>query len=196
MKTKLSRQIGTVYFYSMDMYFIALLAPEEVNRQVLKWKLWIKERYQCEVALRSPAHITLIPPCWLSPELENNLEDSLARFSAGQQSFGIELNNFSCFKPRVIFVEVMPSSQLATLQHELTGYLSATGDYPVKPETRPFHPHVTIATRDLYKKPFYEAWEYFKEKKYAANWMAGGISLLKHNKKNWDVIYTSRFKED
>ena len=49
----------------MNMYFIALVASDEINQQVLKWKLMMKEKYKCEVALKSPAHITLIPPVWM-----------------------------------------------------------------------------------------------------------------------------------
>ena len=66
-------------------------------------------------------------------------------------------------------------------------------DYKIKIETRPFHPHITIATRDLHKKDFNEALTFFERKKFKAEWEAGGLSLLRHNSKNWDIIYTSRF---
>jgi hypothetical protein len=54
---------------------------------------------------------------------------------------------------------------------------------------------MSLATRDLYKKAFYEAWEIFSVKKYEASWEVNGISLLRHNKKNWDVIFTSQFED-
>jgi hypothetical protein len=41
----------------MNMYFIASVCPEEIDKQVMKWKLWMKEKYGCEAALRSPAHV-------------------------------------------------------------------------------------------------------------------------------------------
>ena len=69
----------------MNMYFIALVAPEDINKQVLKWKHWMKERYRCEVALRSPAHITLVPPFWMKPDLENKLARSITDFSLHQK---------------------------------------------------------------------------------------------------------------
>jgi len=40
----------------------------------------------------------------------------------------------------------------------------------------------------------YEAWENFKHKTYEATWRVNAISLLAHNKKNWDVIATSQFR--
>jgi len=176
------------------MYFIALLCPEDINRQVLKWKLWMNENHGCEVALRSPAHITLVPPFWMKPELEDQLSNSLSQFSMNQYSFLLQLCNFSHFKPRVIFVDVVPNTQLTGLQNNLFEYLLAKDKYPLEKEERSFHPHVTIATRDLYKKSFYEAWDRFKEIKYQAEWRVNNLSLLRHNKKNWDVIATSQFK--
>jgi 2'-5' RNA ligase len=195
MKNKRSRsQAGTVYFYGMNMYFIALVCPEEINKPVLKWKLWMKEMYGCEAALRSPAHITIVPPFWMNPGLEDDLLLSLSKFSAGQTSFSIQLNNFSNFKPRVIFIDVISNKPLADLEDGLFRSLLSENKYPLEKDDRPFHPHVTIATRDLHKKSFYEAWDHFKEKKYEAEWTAAGLSLLRHNKKNWDVIATSQFK--
>jgi 2'-5' RNA ligase len=176
------------------MYFIALVCPEHINKQVLKWKVWMKERFGCEAALRSPAHITLVPPCWMNPGLEANLLNSLAAFARTQQRPIIQLSHFSHFKPRVIFVNIVQNTALENLQTGLFRYLLADNIYPFNKDDRPFHPHITIATRDLHKKTFNEAWEHFKEKKYEAEWTAEGISLLRHNKKNWDVIATSQFQ--
>ena len=178
----------------MNMYFIALLCPEEINSRVLKWKLWMHEKFGCEVALRSPAHITLAAPCWMDPELENDLVRSIATFSGSQPGFPVQLSGFSNFKPKVIFIDVVRTKPLDDLYKGLHAFLATENKYPFKQEDRPFHPHVTIATRDLHKKSFYEAWDVLKGKKYEAEWIVAGISLLRHNKKNWDVVATSQFK--
>src|ERR1043165_9812468 len=178
----------------MNMYFMALVAPADINQQVLKWKMRMKENFKCEVALRSPAHITLIPPFWMKPELEKELVDTTNNFCANENSFNIQLNNFSYFKPKTIFIDVVKNDDVEMLMQHLEAYLISSGLFPLKKEERPFHPHVTIATRDLYKKAFFEAWDYFKGKNYQAEWLAEGISLLRHNKKNWDVIHTSQFR--
>ena len=36
----------------------------------------------------------------------------------------------------------------------------------------------------------------FLEKEIRSTMSVNGISLLRHNKKNWDVIFTSQFVED
>jgi len=177
------------------MYFVALVAPEEIDRQILKWKNFFKENYGCTVALKSPAHITLIPPFWMNEGLEKDLIKSIDEFSTAKNKFEITLKDFAAFKPRVIYVDVLKNELLNGLHKSLSDFIYKQNKFPIKKEDRSFHPHVTLATRDLYKKAFYEAWEIFSVRKYEALWLVKGISLLRHNKKNWDVIFTSQFED-
>ena len=186
---------GTVYFCIMEMYFIALVAPGAINTRILEWKHLMQERFKCSAALRSPAHITLIPPFWMNPLMEKELTETLDFFSANQKSFSLRLKNFSCFKPRVIFAVPEKNMKLEDLQKNTEDYLLSLHKFPVKAQNRAFFPHVTIATRDLHKKTFQEAWIIFENKKYEAEWDVKNISLLKHNKKNWDVVHTSQLNE-
>src|SRR6188768_2395124 len=179
----------------MNMYFIALVAPEEIDQQVLKWKNLFKERYECTVALKSPAHITLLPPFWMNEDLEDDLVNSIKDFSSTKKRFEIALKDFAAFKPKVIFVDVVKNEVLNDLYRSFANYIFSENKFPIKKADRPFHPHVTLATRDLYKKAFQEAWEIFSKMKYEALWMVSGISLLRHNKKNWDVIFTSQYED-
>ncbi len=155
----------------------------------------MKEQFDCSVALRSPAHITLIPPFWMNEVLENKLQYAISNFSLQQISFEITLKNFASFKLKVIYVDVLLNQSLQTLHFKLQEFLANDNLFPIKPEDRPFRPHVTIATRDLHKKAFYQAWEIFKKKKYETTWLANNISLLRHNQKKWDVIFTSQFSD-
>ena len=177
-----------------NMYFIALVASKEINEDVLKWKHWMKEQFGCVVALRSPAHITLIPPFWMEDALENKLQNEMNIFSQQQIPFEIHLKHFAAFKPRVIYVEVAPNKILDLLREDLCQFLINTKLFSFKTDESPWHPHITIAARDLHKKAFHEAWQIFKEKNYEASWITPGISLLRHNQKNWDVISTSQFR--
>ena len=177
-----------------NMYFLALVTPREINEDILKWKQFMKERFDCVVALRSPAHITLIPPFWMDAHLEQDLETTLHIFSQQQIPFEIKLKDFESFAPRVIYVDVVPNEPLSDLQSQLQEHLIGSGLFAIRKDARPYHPHVTIATRDLHKKPFQEAWNIFKEKKYDASWVTNGISLLRNDQKKWEVIFTSQFK--
>jgi 2'-5' RNA ligase len=145
----------------MPMFFIAILAPTEINVKVTEWKHYMQERYGCKVALRSPAHITLIPPFTMDEVQETNICSSLTYLAKKESPFDLILKNFAAFPPRVIYVHVQSTSHLTQLKSSLENYLTGQ-QFPIKKEERPFHPHVTIATRDLTKTSFKEAWQYFK----------------------------------
>jgi len=178
----------------MYMYFIAIVLPQDLNEKVLQYKNLMFEKYNCRVGLKSPAHITLIPPFWMEEEKQERLIADINSLSNRVKPFLISTNNFSAFKPKTIFVSTAPNEQLNHVKMATDEFFRNNFFYNIKIETRPFHPHITIATRDLYKKSFHEIWPWFAEKKFEEEWTAGGISVLKHNKKNWDVIYTSQFK--
>jgi len=176
------------------LYFLAIVAPPAVEKVVKGWKNWMLENFGCQVALRSPGHITLVPPFKMDEELEEQLREQTKQFAAGRESFALHLRNFSCFKPRTIFVDLVRNENLERLKSDLDNWLLSQNKFPIKKEDRPFHPHLTIANRDLAKKDFYPAWEFFKNKEWSADWPVNSISILRHNKKNWDVVFTSQFE--
>jgi len=184
-----------IFLKEMDakMYFLAILTPSQVNSKVLEWKYYMREHFGCVVALRSPAHITMIPPFWMDQELENNLIEDVKSFSAEKDPIKIELEDFDAFRPKVIFLHVKPNQLLATLRAELENFLLSKGTYPLKPETRPFHPHVTIANRDLMRKDFPEAFRHFEKIAYKQTYMATEIALLKHMGGEWKTVQQFQF---
>lgn len=114
---------------------------------------------------------------------------------AGQlHPFPIRTKNFSAFKPRTLFIDVELSKELVHAKSIVDKFFKQNEFYSIKVDTRPFHPHITIATRDLFKKTFYEAWPLFEKEKFEEQWTAFGLSILRHNKKNWDVLQTSQFQ--
>lgn len=176
------------------MYFVAVVAPAEINTQVLQWKHYMRDHYGCTVALKSPAHITLIPPFWMNEQLENELIADVDSFAMQQHSFDITLKNFDAFKPKVIFVGIEENASLQKLKLSLEEYLLSLNKYPIKKESRPFHPHLTIANRDLRKKDFHPAFEYFSKIDYAESFPADGIGILKHDGMVWQIYHRSKMK--
>ena len=88
------------------MYFIALVLPEELNQKVLQWKNLMHDRYNCKVGLKSPAHITLVPPFWMDEGKETSLLADIDSIATTISSFIIKTKNFSAFQPRTIFIDV------------------------------------------------------------------------------------------
>ncbi|MGB8195003.1 MAG: RNA 2',3'-cyclic phosphodiesterase [Chitinophagaceae bacterium] len=167
------------------MYFIAIAAPAEINEQVLQWKYYMRDHFACTVALRSPAHITLIPPFWMDEELESELAQGVGKFAKRSYPFDIRLKNFDAFKPRVIFVHVEENKMLEELKDSLENFLVSKNKYPIKKESRPFHAHLTIANRDLRKKDFAPAFEHFSKIEFEHSFPALAITLFRHNGSEW-----------
>lgn len=178
----------------MDMYYMAIVLPEELNKEVLSYKQYMLDKYNCKVGLKSPAHLTIIPPYWMQREKEQNLLYQLDEVCQREQSFTITTKNFSAFKPRTIFIDVDVDEKLKRLKNTIDNFFLQHKDYGAKVDKRPFHPHITIATRDLYKKSFAEAWTYFESKAFATSFIATALSTLRHNGRSWDVLHQSVFK--
>ncbi|MBC6492971.1 2'-5' RNA ligase family protein [Flavihumibacter stibioxidans] len=177
----------------MGYYFIGLVAPAAIDQQFREWKKWMLDGFGCKVAMKSPAHITLIPPFQMKESEEGGMRTFMDRFAETQFPFDIRLDGFGSFDKRVIFVKVDQNQFLGRLydrfQHD---FLLA---YPgqVKPDKRPFHPHMTIATRDIPRQSFGEAMEHFTPISFSAVIPASELSLLYLRPGRWDVVHRAVF---
>lgn len=169
-------------------YFIALIIPEPYFGEIEGMKQNLFEQFQLKGALRSPAHITLHRPFEWKEEKENKLLEKLMEFKF-EQSFKIELNNFSFFEPRVIFVDVLYNISLNNLHQQLTHFAKRELKlYNEAEDMRGFHPHVTIAFRDLKKPLFYQIKNSFLDKKFEGEFITPKLTLLKLNQK-WEPYF-------
>lgn len=163
-------------------YFIAIIPPEPIAGEIYKIKEHVRDQYQSKGSLNSPTHITLHMPFeW---EKEEKLVSILKEIEF--EPFEIELSDFGCFEPRVIFVNVVENRSLNSLQKKVTSTVrQKLNILNSQYKDLPFHPHVTVAFRDLKKPMFETAWNEFKSRKYSATFKCGRISLLKHDGKFW-----------
>lgn len=168
-------------------YFIAIVIPEPFQTEVMAFKNLIKEEYGSKAALRSPAHITLHMPFEWKEEKESVLINTLQQFCFQKELF-IELKGFSCFEPRVIFIDVVKNELLVNLQNDLVTYVKRNLKlFNQADDMRGFHPHVTIAFRDLKKENFHKAFSYFRTQNYEALFGINSFYLLKQTGKEWNA---------
>ncbi len=168
------------------LFFIAILPGEEIQREVTGFKQECARRFKASHSLKSPPHLTLIPPFpWPQSKL-GELGKALKDFTLNKTQFDIELKNFSSFPPRVIFVDVVENQPLKDLQLALFHHLKKTIGLEDERGNR-FHPHMTIAHRDLKSRVYPDAWAYFSKMEYQRTFQADGISLLEHLKGRWEV---------
>lgn len=177
-----------------NLYFVAVLPPEDIQEEVKEIKLIFKNQYGAEHALNAPAHLTLIPPFQWPEEKETYLTDSLDQFSKNESAFEVELNNMGAFKPRVIFIDVVKNQSLQGLYDRLRSYLDDRWNImELTRGSKSFNPHMTVAFRDLSRDYFFKAWDEFKNKHFHARFLVDKMVVLIHRQKQWEVRHQSFF---
>ena len=178
---------------SHSMFYIAVLCGSEIDKKIQAHKVWMRERFGCTVALKSAAHITLIPPFWLANEQEQLLIETLHSFATSVQPFMIHLKNFAHFSNKVIFAAVEENHLLGSLRKATEDHFMVPFHNSIKPDNRPFHPHVTIANRDIKPGDFNKAWAHFEKLHFDETFEASKISLLKLSPGKWNVTAEQTF---
>lgn len=179
---------------SKQLYFIAVVPPADLRSEVKVLKEEMQQRFGAGHALKSPAHITLQMPFRWEEVKESALIDLLQHFASSQKPFSLRLMGFDAFAPRVIFLRVMEHKPFLPLKADLQDTLLKSGMISSKSQYHPFHPHMTIATRDLSSESFELAWPEYSDRKFEAGFRVNSLCLLKHNGRDWDILREFAFK--
>ena len=180
-----------------NLFFIALLTPEAVAQKIIALQKTVSEKYHSNHSLKSPPHVTLMPPFKYDGIFEKDINNPLMEFFLRSSPFTIQLEDFSCFeKNRVIFINVIKTENVNRLFSGLTEFVK--NNLPtVLPHQHPtFTPHITIASRDLRKEMFRNAWNEFKEKTFQETWAVKSAFLLQHTGKEWIPVLEFKFSEN
>jgi 2'-5' RNA ligase len=168
-------------------YFIAIVLKDELLAKAEHLKNELFNKYGLKGSLRSPAHITLHRPFQWKEEKENEIINALEQFERFNQ-FELQLNNFGCFEPRVIYIDVKRNDNLSAFQKKLARHAASKLKLLNEiDDLRGFHPHITIAFRDLKKPLFYSLWEDFKHRTFTGTMRVNSFSLLRLEDK-WEEI--------
>ncbi|MEM6754384.1 MAG: 2'-5' RNA ligase family protein [Cyanobacteria bacterium P01_C01_bin.38] len=178
------------------LYFIALLPPQDIQDYATEIKQYFADNYDSKHAFKSPPHITLQPPFeWDSGKL-TDLEECLQKFVRGRNSIPITLDGYNAFAPRVIYIDVVKTSELMNLQADLMVYLESNlGIVDKVGKLRGFTPHMTVAFKDLRKSEFKAAWVEFENRELHFEFNAEKLTLLKHENKKWNITQEFYFIE-
>lgn len=178
------------------LFFIAIIPPNDIADNIRTYKEDMAVRFNSKAALKSPVHLTLHMPFRYPEKKLDKLNQLLFNFSAGISEFNLQLKDFGSFPPRVIFVKVQENDFLDALQKEFLKHMRKNlnifnGDY----KERAFHPHITIAFRDLKPSDFKIAWEEYKNKTLFFDFPITKISLLKHDGSSWQEYKNYELKK-
>lgn len=172
-------------------YFLALVPPEPIFSEAHHFKIYFKEKYASEAALRSPPHITLHMPFRWKEKKELLLMEKLSEFANTQPSFDLHLLHFKAFAPRVIYLEVVHAEALLLFQKKLERFCKISFQlFNANRLDHAYHPHLTLAFRDLKKEHFDLAWQEFKTADYQRSFHVKEMAVLKHTGTAWEVLTT------
>jgi 2'-5' RNA ligase len=177
------------------LYFFALVPPEEIQASVTEIKKDFRDRFKAGHALKSPPHITLIPPFEFLFSDENRLIKYLELFASKESSFLQVLENFGTFPPKVIYVRVLKTESLLDMYKRFRKFMELNlglGNKSFSPGK--FKPHMTVAFRDLTPENFYLAKTAYAQKQVSFRFLVQSICLLRHNGQHWDILHEAVFK--
>lgn len=177
-----------------ELYYIAVIPDEEVKLLIREVKEELLQDYGLKHALKSPAHITLQRPFRRIQTEEPRLFQRLMQFATEQTVFELALSGYDCFTPKVIYAAVADYQLIKELYDNLHSYLLETLGFVTTELSTDFHPHMTVATKDLTVAIFEKLWPLFKERSLSGIFTVDSIYVLKHNGKHWDVYKRFPFK--
>ena len=165
-------------------YFIAITLPEPLHSEIESIKKNISAQYGTRSVLRSPAHITIVPPFFWGNETE--LLDFLNEFPFSE--FTIELKNYNRFEQRVIFIDVVENKALMDLhqQFNIQFFKRFSGLNKKRPYV--FHPHITIGNRDWKPEMFNRCWKELNPQEFSASFQFKRLRLLKNVNSLWRIL--------
>lgn len=169
----------------MQKYFLALLPPPEILTRVTDIKLRLREEFGLKYALKSPPHITLKMPFSYNEANERLLVERLEGFMEGREPFTVRIAGADSFGNRVVFLGVEKSQPLLQLQHDLKVFCKRELHLVDELSDRNFHPHMTVAFRDLKPRQFTEVRGLVTEIAFHAEYSVGEICVLKRVDGTW-----------
>jgi 2'-5' RNA ligase len=173
---------------TLRRFFIAILPPQHIQDYANRIKQDFADNYASCGAQKSPPHITLQPPFEWNFDDISALEDKLKGFTNIQEPFSIRLKNFAVFPPQVIYIDVLKTPDLISLQADLIRDVETNlGIIDQNSKNRQFTPHMTVAFRDLTKQNFKLAWQKYEDMELDFEFTAESLTLLIHDGKCWNV---------
>ena len=171
---------------ALNLKLIAILLPQPISAHVKSEQQFLADHFGPRHALRTPPHITLIPP------LEVNDEDIKKIVSIGKeiatqtQCFKLELNGYGAFKPRVVFIKLIENIMLNNLYQLWRKNIEQQAPHLLEryPD-RSYHPHLTLAHRDVTPQQFDNIWKWYKVKSFESVIEITGCWMLKHSSSGW-----------
>lgn len=170
---------------------VAIVPPEPLYSFVKEEQNFIAQKWNARQALRTPPHITLIPPISLDEDESVELERISQETASNHPSFRLKVTRYDSFSPKVIYLKPSFPHALSVLYTDLMKTILANIPHAMqKYPYESFVPHITLAYRDLDPLRFKEVWKYYKNKKVNFTVDIDRICILDNTPDGWVITNT------
>lgn len=169
----------------MQKYFLAIVPEGAIQDNCTEIKNEIRDQFNVKYALKSPAHVTLKMPFSYNEAKEEKLIQVLRKFLIQFESFPISIGGVDTFGKRVIFLKIKADDRLTILQASLKVFCKRELNLVDELSDRNFHPHMTIAFKDLKEIHFDEILNLVKKRSIQEEYFVSNIHLLKRIEGRW-----------
>lgn len=171
----------------IQKYFLALVPPDEIKEKAEEIKLRIRDEFGIKYALKSPPHITLKMPFNFNEAKEDYLVGLLGKELRNQEPFRVKISGVGTFGNRVIFLRIEDSAPLRVLQENLKVFCKRELHLTAELSDRNFHPHLTLAFKDLKVSHFSEVLSRVRQMALDSEFSSEELVLLKRLDGKWKI---------
>ena len=115
------------------------------------------------------------------------LNNSLKNFASNHAEFSVTVEGFNHFDKEVIFAHVEQSPPIMDFQKSFIRYWTESLGAKSPKHANSYHPHITLAFRNLTPVSFTGIWEKFGSLPYTRQFNAKEMVLLKHQTTGWEI---------
>lgn len=184
--------------FTQQTHFIGVLLPEDITLTLEDCRRYMNQAYGCKSGHKTPIHVTLVPPFALQEEFSTrDLVSAIEKYVLPQNlGFLAHIENFDAFGDRTIFANVISSEKWTKLRDETVKAILKTCPGCTKKDQRPFHPHGTIANRDIPLGVMKKALETMNELNLVEDFPVDNITIFERQGFCWEAVVSIPIKDE
>jgi 2'-5' RNA ligase len=174
------------YYAQENLYLLSITPPSEIASVIDQERRFCAKRFGSYEALKPPVSLSLFGVFTVSAMVEE-LTDYLSEWISKQPQFTLHLKDFGFFENLhrpVVYFDVKHNPWLNAFNKGLTRKMLQR--FPFLNSSASYHPHLTLAYKDLTQEQFQLAKKYYKQCRYEASFDVTNVTLFKHNHKVWE----------
>lgn len=180
--------------FPQQTHFLGVLIPEDLTLTLEDCRRYMNEAYGCKSGYGTPIHVTLVLPFHLPEEYTTaDLVYAIQKEvlpEAAQLKFDAHIDNFDAFGDRTIFAKVIRDEKWTALRDIVLAAVLKAAPGCTKKDQRPFHPHLTVANRDIPAGVSKDALEVMNELNLVEDFPVDNITIFERKGGKWEVAWS------